>query len=360
MSSQLDVTVVIPTCGRPSLLRATLDALTGQDFDLTRAEIIVVCDGPGAEVRPVVEGVARCAPCAVRIIEQPRLGAAAARNTGIDAAQGRVIVMLDDDISASPGLLAAHLRHHREVEDVVVTGTLAMRPVPDELPHRRIVREWWDGEFREMAKPTHTATFRDFVTGNVSVARSRLVAVGRFDASFTGYGREDYELGLRLQRAGLRFVHEPAALGVHHYDKSPTEWLRMFRAMGRADVIFTRLHPAQLDEVMALSPFPRWPLVRHAIPWLERFVLARADRGGRAWATAAALTQGAHYWEGVHDEVRVADEERRLIAARRRARAAILHAERLQRGVLWKRVWRRLRLAGSRRVARSLGITIVA
>jgi len=84
------------------------------------------------------------------------------------------------------------------------------------------------------------------------------------------------------------------------------------------DVIFARKHPASVDEVMGLSPFPRWPGMSHAIPWLERFVLSRNDRGGRAWGVAAALTQGAHYWEGVEAEARDQRELAWLIGARRR------------------------------------------
>ena len=346
MTSAPEVSVVIPTCGRAGLLRETLDGLLRQEFDLRRVEIIVVCDGPDADTVALVADVQRRAPCSVSLIVQSRQGPGGARNRGIDAARGRVIVMIDDDISAAPGLLAAHLRHHHEADDVVVTGALHIVPMSGEPAHRRIVREWWDGEFRAMASRGRRATFRDFVTGNVSVARARLLDVGAFEPAFTGYGREDYELGLRLQKAGLRFIHEPSASGVHNYEKSPLEWLRMFRATGRADVIFVRRHPERTDEVMALSPFVRWPGVGYLIPWLERFVLARSDRGGRVWLVAAAVTQGAHYWQGVDAEARDPRERARLIQARHRARAALIEAERLRRGgTRLRRLWRRVRAA---------------
>jgi len=360
VNPSLDLSVVIPTCGRAATLRRTLELLLQQEYDLTRVEIIVVCDGADPATSATVHDVVRGAACAVHLIEQPRQGQGVARNRGIAAAIGRVVVMLDDDIAAVPGLLAAHMRHHRERDDVVVTGGVPMAPVPGEAAHRRIVREWWDGELLQKASHAHQATFRDFVTGNVSVARARLAALGGFDPAFTAYGREDYELGLRLQRAGLRFVYEPSAVGVHQYEKEPLEWLRQFRSMGRADVIFARKHPASVDEVMGLSPFPRWPGLSHAIPWLERFVLARNDRGGRAWGVAAALTQGAHYWNGVVAEARDQRELAWLISARKRVRAAIVAAERARRRkARIERLRRRLRAlrAGALRrvVARALG-----
>ena len=365
MTSVPEVTVVIPTCGRAGLLRGTLDALLCQDVDLGRVEIIVVCDGPDANTTSVVAEIQCRAPCPVHLIEQSRQGAGRARNRGIEAARGRVVIMLDDDIAAAPGLISAHLRHHANDDNVVVTGALRIDPVPGEAAHHRIVREWWDGEFREMASPTHRATFRDFVTGNISVARSRLVDVGAFEPAFTGYGREDYELGLRLRKAGLRFVHEPDAFGIHRYDKSALDWLRMFRAIGRADVIFARRHPDRTDEVMALTPFVRWPGVGRVIPLLERFVVAGSDRGGRVWLVAAAVTQGAHYWQGADAEIRDPQERARLMNARRRAREALIAAERGRAGsTLGQRLWRRLRAmrprAVVRAVARALGRTPVA
>ena len=361
MTEALDLSVVIPTCGRATTLRQTIDALLHQDYDLTRVEIIVVCDGPDHATSALVRELARGAPCALRAIEQPRQGQGRARNRGIAAATGRIVLMLDDDIVAVPGLLSAHARHHHGRDDVVVTGALPVAMTDPEPAHRRIVREWWDGELREVASPHHVTTFRDFVTGNVSVPRARLLEVGGFDEAFTGYGREDYELGLRLHRAGLHFVHEPRAVGVHHYDKPAIDWLRQFYSMGRADVIFARTHPAIVDEVMGLSPFPRWPGIARAIPHLERFVLARSDRGGRLWGITAALTQGAYYWSGIESEARDARELEWLAAAHRRMREARLSAERARRGDsivrrLWKRVSGALQSrAMARKVARALG-----
>jgi len=361
VTAVVELSVVIPTCGRAATLRRTLSALLQPEFDLTRAELIVVSDGPDPPTGALVMELARDAPCAVRLLEQPRQGQGRARNRGIAAAAGRVVLMLDDDIAAAPGLLAAHARRHDNCDDVVVTGALPMALVEPEPAHCRVVREWWDSELRELASPHHVASFRDFVTGNVSVPRARLLEVGGFDEAFTGYGREDYELGFRLHRAGLRFVHEPRAIGVHHYDKPAIAWLRQFSSMGRADVIFARKHPSSVDEVMGLSLFPRWPGIARAIPMLERFVLRRNDRGGRLWGTGAALTQGAHYWAGIESEVSDARELEWLVAAHRRNREASLRTERERRGgSLLRRLWRRAEGAlrsGElpRKVARALG-----
>jgi glycosyltransferase involved in cell wall biosynthesis len=81
--------VIIPTFGRPRWLTEAIDSVlsqTVQDF-----EVIVVDDGSSEPVElpasPQVRGVRR----------EENGGAAAARNTGVDAARGRYVTFLDDD-----------------------------------------------------------------------------------------------------------------------------------------------------------------------------------------------------------------------------------------------------------------------
>jgi hypothetical protein len=177
------------------------------------------------------------------------------------------------------------------------------------------LRRWWDEVLAEMASPWHRSDFRDFVTGNVSVRRERLLAVGGFDPAFHGYGREDYELGYRLQRAGMRFEFEPRAVGLHRYRKDVLEWLRQSESMGRADVIFARKHPEIMGEVMTLSTYPPVPWNARTLAAAERMVAEMNARGGLAWKKSAGYAQSAYYWKGVRTEARDTRELRTLIRA---------------------------------------------
>lgn len=297
-----ELSVVIPTCNRPRVLEQTLAALQAQRCEPASAQIIVVVDGGDAASVRVVEAAARTGPFEIQVLARRRGGQGAARNAGIERAAGRIVVMLDDDIVAVPDLLLCHARHHTGREDTVVTGALPVHITDPEPAHQRALREWWDRVMQEWSMPAHRPTFRDFVTGNVSVPRSRLLEIGGFDADFTGYGREDYELGYRLLRAGLRFVHEPCARGLHLYSKPLPEWLRQFHAQGRADVIFCRKHPDLAGEVMMLSPFPTIPWFPPLIRASEHLTTRLNRRGGGLWKRSAALVQAAHYWRGVREE----------------------------------------------------------
>jgi GT2 family glycosyltransferase len=316
-----EVSVVIPTCGRREVLRGTLEGLLQQRFEPERMEILVVADGGDPATLALVREMAPSSPCRLEALPQPRRGQGAARNAGIGRAAGRIVLMLDDDILAVPELVASHLRHHDGREDTVVTGALPVERLAEEPAHIEAVRLWWDGELRKMAEAGHRPGFRDFVTGNVSAPRSALRAAGGFDAAFVGYGREDYELGYRLLSRGLRFVHEPRAVGVHRYSKPVLEWVRQFQGTGRADVIFARKHPQIAGEVLNLSPFPRVPWDAAAVTVSEQAVQHLNRMGGRVWESAAGFAQAAWYWKGLREEAHGRREMEWLLQAREAGRA---------------------------------------
>lgn len=89
-------------------------------------------------------------------------------------------------------------------------------------------------QYRAMALGRWGATPRQFYTGNASVRREHLLAVGGFDAKF--HRAEDVELAYRLERIGLHFSFRPEARGWHYAQRSLRSWLGVARAYGEADV----------------------------------------------------------------------------------------------------------------------------
>jgi len=82
------VSVVIPVHGRAPFLGAALETVAAQSY--AQHETIVVVDGECSDV-------AQLAGRGVRVLRQPHAGVAAARNKGVEAAQGDLIALLDQD-----------------------------------------------------------------------------------------------------------------------------------------------------------------------------------------------------------------------------------------------------------------------
>src|SRR4051812_45462024 len=101
------VTVVLPTFRRREPLARTLASLAGQQTAGLDWELIVVDNDepPGAEA--TVRKLTAEIPAPVTVLREPKRGAAFARNTGIEAANGDVVAFIDDDVVAAPTWLGA-------------------------------------------------------------------------------------------------------------------------------------------------------------------------------------------------------------------------------------------------------------
>lgn len=97
---QPEFSVIIPTRDRREMLARAIASVLRQSY--RSFELVVVDDGSVSPVR-LPDGEAEHA----RLIRNPRsLGAARARNRGIDAAGGRLLCFLDDDDELHPDFLA--------------------------------------------------------------------------------------------------------------------------------------------------------------------------------------------------------------------------------------------------------------
>lgn len=234
----LDVSVVIPTYNRAAHLRRVLRALSEQDLDRTRFEVVVVDDG-SRDATPDVLKEAREYP--LTALRQENQGPAAARNAAIGVAAGRVVVFIDDDVVPAPSVLSTHL----DANAPGAAATVAIGPMvpPPGGDRRQPVWAAWElrmleKQYGAMASGLWAPTPRQFYTGNASVPRDALLRAGLFDPSFTR--AEDVELAYRLEDLGLRFRFLPDAPVVHDTPRSLAAWLRLGADYGHYDVVLCR------------------------------------------------------------------------------------------------------------------------
>ena len=232
--------VVVPTYNRLPILRQCLAALEAQELSTAPGvegyEVIVVDDGSTDET---VAALRQATDPHLRLLQQDHGGAAMARNLGVKAARGNVIVFIDSDLVVVKGFLSAHARalqrHWRRHGNrlcftygaVINTSNFAQ---PTAEPHKLTDLSW-----------------AYFATGNVAIDRQLLLRSGLFDPRFCQYGWEDLELGERLRQLGVVLVRCPEAVGYHWHPpfrlQQVPQLVQQEKERARMALVFYRKHP---------------------------------------------------------------------------------------------------------------------
>ena len=258
----LRVSVVIPTFRRKDALLRALRSLASQSITPESYEVVVVVDGSDDGTLEAAESSAQ--PYALRVLWQGNSGRAAACNTGVGAAQAELVVLLDDDMEASPHLLEAHLRAHEAGPRLAVMGAAPIVVSASAPPPTAYIARKFNRHLEHLARAGGPLALRDFYSGNLSIRRAVFASVHGFDERFTIYGNEDLELSLRLAAAGVSIVYEPAAIAHQSNDKDFDALARDNLAKGRTAVLLARLHPGARAE-LKLGTFAREPLRRRLV-----------------------------------------------------------------------------------------------
>jgi glycosyltransferase involved in cell wall biosynthesis len=254
-----------------------LGALDAQTASPDTFEVVVVDDGSsdGTSDWLRTQGYS----FSLRPLGQVNAGPAVARNAGVEAARGELVLFLDDDVVPMADLIAEHLRSHAaESAALAVIGPLVSLP--------RYKQPWvaWEQthverQYAAMIRGDFAPTFRQFWTGNASVAKSEVIAAGLFNPAFLR--AEDVELGARLHERGVEFRFNPAARGLHHAERPLASWSNAHASYGRLEVqILGRFGEKALIKVLAEN----FNHLRPAMRRLVRQIVGRPMRHAGAKA----------------------------------------------------------------------------
>ncbi|HEX6678538.1 MAG TPA: glycosyltransferase family 2 protein, partial [Actinomycetes bacterium] len=234
------VSVVVPTYRRRALLPRVVAAILG---DPAATELLVVVDGARDGSFELLQEMAR---------DDPRLEPLwtengsdnAARTAGARAASGEVLLFVDDDVVAAPGLAAGHARHHARERGIVVLGYMPVAPPPSGRGHlvatRLYVRSYEHRCRAYAARPEEI--LQHLWAGNFSIRRDDYLALPpgspRFGAVYFG----DRDLGLRCQKAGLRGRFDPSLLATHLHTRTLDAFQRECWRQGAGERAIHELH----------------------------------------------------------------------------------------------------------------------
>jgi glycosyltransferase involved in cell wall biosynthesis len=235
------LSIVVPTYNRLPTLRAVLPTLLDQSVPPDAYEVLIADAASTDGTAEFIASQQASAGERLRYLPGAYGGRAAARNAGIAHARAPLVLFTDADIFASHTLIERHLYVHRAAgpRRVAVVGCeLQVRSLDDYRAQR---------DNPELRRPLHPPTRRKlswlyFLTGNASVRKDDLLAVGCFDETFTGYGHEDLELGYRLARSGVEILYDPQAVDYHWHPVGFAEQVGRMELAGVSTVRFYRKH----------------------------------------------------------------------------------------------------------------------
>jgi glycosyltransferase involved in cell wall biosynthesis len=208
----LKISVIIPTFNRADILAHTLPSVFSQKFPVDEYEVIVVIDGSTDDTRELMGAMKPT--CGLQVIEQPHRGASAARNAGLKAAQGELVLFLDDDLVCDQHLLSAHVAAHAQRDLKVVSGPSLISANSSPSLATDCAEQDTRRYMQRMSRQTEPHWPQDaIVFANSSLTRDLALAAGGFDERFF-FGLEDVDLGLRLWKLGARFKFNPS--GIDH------------------------------------------------------------------------------------------------------------------------------------------------
>jgi GT2 family glycosyltransferase len=308
------VSIVIPTYNRLDRLKLALAAIELQTYSPDKLQIVIVSDGSTDGTDEYLETLR--SSLNLVFIPQSNAGPAAARNNGIKHATGEYILFMDDDIIPAPNLVAEHMRLHIAQPDRVVLGPMLSPKGFRMSPWVTWEQAMLEKQYAAMQMGKWQATARQFYTGNTSLARHFLLAVGGFDQRFRR--AEDVELAYRLAHQGVEFIFNPQAIGYHYAERSFRSWLETPYAYGRNDVIFAHEHERWLLKAIREEFGYRNQIIRMLI-WIsldrprlsqsiQQFLKNAADLGfllGSKLITRAGYSAifNMRYYQGVADEL---------------------------------------------------------
>jgi glycosyltransferase involved in cell wall biosynthesis len=212
------VSTVIPTRGRPELLRRAVNSALAQT--LRTIEVVVVIDGVDLATSNTVAEL-MWQDERVRVVELSEcVGGSDARNRGVDAASGEWIAFLDDDDEWLPGKLEAQLDVVQHSASPVVIGTckmIARTPGNDYVwPRRKPFSNEQIGEYL-LARRSLTRGEGYIQTSTFFVRRSLMLAQPFKSGQLK---HQDTEWVLRLARLpGVEVVFADQVLAIHNIEE---------------------------------------------------------------------------------------------------------------------------------------------
>jgi glycosyltransferase involved in cell wall biosynthesis len=235
------ISIIVTTYNRVDALNAVLQGLAAQQgLEREDWEVLVADDGSGPDTATLVQSWQSHFPCNLTHVWHPDNGfrAAAIRNLSALRARGDQLVFMDGDCIPFPDFVKGHARLIRPGRFVAGNRVLLSAGLTQQLLEstdpasvvRWSAQEWMQAQrtgqcnrrmpwLRLPLGPLRfwrATQWKVLKSCNLGISTSDFLAVGGFDEIYSGWGREDSDLALRLIHAGRKMTDGRFAVPVLH------------------------------------------------------------------------------------------------------------------------------------------------
>ena len=230
------ISVIVTTYNREDALAASLRSLRGQtDVDF---EVIVADDGSGPATAALIEKVKSAIGHRVVHVwhEDKGFRAGEIRNRAVLASRGDYIVFLDGDCIVRSDFVAIHRRLAERGCFVTGNRILLSRELTAQVLRDGLTPETWgcatwlgkrlSGGVNRLSallklplgplRRLRAKQWKGARSANLAIWRGDLLTVDGYDADYSGWGKEDSDIIVRLLRAGVTRKDGSFATGVIH------------------------------------------------------------------------------------------------------------------------------------------------
>lgn len=291
------ISVILAVHDHDCLVR-NLSALMDQTVQASEYEVLYVDGEHAFDWEPIIQRTLEMATkdFHVRYLRIPKGGRATSWNRGIRESLAELLLFLANDFIATRGLIEEHLKAHEKYprSHVVALGPARFPPDWELSPFMR----WLEDSGRLFGVSFSQRNGRvppDFFYGaNVSLKKAFLLQAGLFDEDFPHHAWDDYEMGLRLLKQGMKTIYLPPALAYHWHPITLEERQDVMRQAGESAVILEKKYPKlRLWRVGSHVPTRLWEML---IRWSHlRFRLLRREKDLGwyfYWTLAHAFIEG--------------------------------------------------------------------
>ncbi len=232
-----DISVIVPSYNDEKGITILLDALNAQTIDPSRVEYIIVNNNSKDKTREVIADYAKTAKINIVSIDENEIqGSYAARNKGIRASKGEILIFTDADCVPAPDWIEKMLPGFDNPQVGAVGGAINGFPgdtlIEQFSLRRRILAQ--DYMMNHPYMPfcqTANLGFRKDVFRKAGLFRSGLKTAGDADMNWRMQKDTDYKL-----------VYHPDSIILHRHRTNFADLYEQFERYGRSVVYLKQLY----------------------------------------------------------------------------------------------------------------------